>query len=147
MEVLELLTENEELIGNLYTRYADKFPEFRDYWLTLAVEEAEHAGWIRALDCQQASGTVQVDKNRFKKEAVITYHRYLIDEIGKVNKKELSLQVALTTALYIEESLIEHKYFEVFESDNIVVEKVLTDLTDTTKDHLNRVRRAWFECK
>jgi len=44
--------------------------------------------------------------------------------------------------LYIEQSIIEQKYFEVFEGDTIEFKKVLLDLADATKTHLGKVEEV-----
>ncbi len=144
MEMLELLAANEELISNLYTSYADRFPEHKDFWQGLAIDEIKHAKWLRAIDAQHTRGRMEVDVKRFNKEAIKTYHQYLKEEISKVSN-DLPLKVALTTSLYIEKSLIEQKYFEVLTGDSAKVRKTLANLEEATKDHINRVQKAWSE--
>jgi hypothetical protein len=106
MEMLELLAANEELISNLYMSYADRFPEFKDFWQGLASDEIKHAKWLRTIDAQHARGKIEVDAKRFNKEAIKTYHQCLNKEISNVSDS-IPLKVALTTSLYIEKSLIE----------------------------------------
>jgi hypothetical protein len=144
MEMLELLAENEELVSDLYTKYAAKFPELKDFWQGLANEETKHAKWIRAINSQHEKGRLKINEQRFNQEAIKTHHRFLNKEINKASG-DISLQSALYTALYIEKSLIEKRYFEISSGDSTKVKQTLFDLEAATNDHINRVQRVWLE--
>jgi len=49
IKILQLMIDNEEVIGQLYSKYANKFPEHRDFWDHIFKEELIHAQWITAL--------------------------------------------------------------------------------------------------
>ncbi len=50
---------------------------------------------------------------------------------------------ALSIALYIEEALIERKFFEVIEGDSVGLKHVLLDVAAATRSHIDRVRKVW----
>ena len=145
MDILELLAKNEESIGDLYRAYADRFPEYEDLWLGLANEEEQHAGWIRRLSDQVSAGTLHVDEKRFKNTAIETYLKYLMTEVQKAKSGDMALINALSIALYIEKSLIDRKYFEVFKTDAAELQQVLLNLEAATKDHIGRLQKVWSE--
>ncbi|MDD5509647.1 MAG: hypothetical protein PHI12_02365 [Dehalococcoidales bacterium] len=142
MYIVELLMDNEIGIGKLYRAYAKHFPDHRTFWTALAGEEVEHASWLGKLSLKIEEGSVLIDERRFNTSAIKTFSDYLERELDKVNKSGISLIGALSTALYIEQSIIEQKYFEVFEGDTVEFKKVLLDLADATKTHLGKVKEA-----
>ena len=147
MNVVDLLINNEVNVGKLYRAYAKRFREHCNFWADLASGEVEHAFWIRKLASKIADGTVFVNENRFNAAAIKTFSRYLESELTKANESGISLIAALTTALYIEESLIEQKYFEVFDGDSIEFKKTMIDLANGTKDHRSKIKELLNEAR
>jgi len=140
--ILHRLAENEEAIGVLYQEYAKRFPDYESFWVGLASEEKEHASWIRRLYSTAAESALFFNQKRFNKEAIQTYLNYLQRELVKVKQGETTLINALSVTLYIEESLIERKYFDVFETDSVELKHVLLNLAASTRIHLDRAREA-----
>ena len=142
INVVEMLARNEEAISQLYHAYSEKFPESKGFWLGLADEEIGHAGSLRELHSKIHEGSVYLDESRFKVAAIKTFLDYLEREVAKTREQGVSLINALSTALYIEEALIERKYFEVFETDSVDLKHVLLDLAASTEEHVRRVREV-----
>ena len=140
MHVVDSLINNEVNVGKLYRAYAERFREYCSFWADLASEEVKHASWIRKLALKVADGTVIINDKRFNASAIKTFSNYLERELIKVNKDDIPLINALSTALYIEESLIEQKYFEVFDGDSIEFKKTMIDLANGTKDHRSKIK-------
>ena len=143
---MELLAQNEESLSRLYQVYASRFPEHKELWAGLAGEEQNHAGWIHRFDEKVRAGQ-GINKNRFKAAAVRTFMNHTEEEIVKAKKPDYQSINALSVAYYIEESLIERKYFEVFEGDSTELKKLLQDLAEATKTHAMKIKTAWDEEK
>jgi len=143
MDILDMLAANEESIGNVYKAYEERFPEYRDFWARLVDDEVEHASRIRKLNVEVKRGLLPLTDRRFKEEAIQTYRQYLEKELNSAQRQDMSLIDALSIALYIEKSLIEHEFFEVFEEDSVEVKALLLGLKAATKAHLSRVQEAW----
>jgi len=141
----EMLAQNEERIGTLYGLYAEKFPEYHDLWKGLSEEEAQHARWIRKLVSWSKEGLITINKNRFNVPAIRTFTNYVDKEINNVNISIVASINALSIASYIEDSIIEHKYFEVFEGDSPELKKTLLDLASATNKHRNIIKQALKE--
>ncbi len=141
-DVLIRLAENEEAIGTLYGEYAARFPDYAGFWYEMAGDEAEHAGWLRGLSSGAGPGGLPVDENRFNLRAIETYMKYLQEELDRVRRGETPLLNALSVTLYLEESLMERKYFEVLEADSQGLKRVLRDLSAATASHVARAREA-----
>ncbi len=142
-EVIEAMAGNEEAIGCLYLEYAARFPAQKGFWTELAVEKATHAQWLRGLRARVKEGTLSINKDRFKLQPVRAFSRYLERETANATGPGLSPINALSVALYIEESIIEQRYFEVAAADDPVMKRILADLSASTRTHLERVRREW----
>lgn len=147
MEIIELLAENEEHISRLYQLYAEKLPKYRDFWENLADEEMTHASWIREFADGVKEKTLYIDEKRFPREALQTYREYLNGSMVKASRTGVNVMGAFTTALYIEESLIELKFFEVIDSGSEDFDKVLSRLKKATVEHNKRIKEYWTKVK
>lgn len=58
LKIIELLIEYEIMIGRLYKEYAQKFLDWKDFWLRLSAEERGHANWILKLRSKTKEGSV-----------------------------------------------------------------------------------------
>jgi len=142
-EMLEKLAQHEESIGQLYNAYAGVFPSLFDFWAFLSQEESQHANWIRTLGNKAAEDPkLFVNERRFNKVAIDTSLDYLQREIGKAKMEPVSVIEALTAAFYVEQSLIESKIFEVFETDSVELKHLLQKLQSDTVKHRNKVKEA-----
>lgn len=147
LKVIELLAECEIMIGRLYKEYAQKFLDWKDFWSRLSAEEREHANWILKLRSKIKEGSVYFEDDRFNKEAIKTSLKYLNNKLSEAQMQNISLTKALSTARDIENGLIEKKFFEVFEGDPVKLKHVLLNLATSTKEHYNRIEKAWKEAK
>ncbi|MEA1940107.1 MAG: hypothetical protein U9N03_05535 [Candidatus Caldatribacteriota bacterium] len=147
LKIIELLAEHERVISQLYKEYARKFPEQNDFWSKIADEEIEHASWIFKLRSQVEKGSLYFKEGRFKTEAIKTSLEYLKSQITEVQNKKISAKNALSVARDLENGLIEKKFFEIFESDCREIKQVLRDLAAATREHRNRIEKAWKEIR
>jgi len=144
-KIIEMLANNEEAISRLYSAYSDRFPEYKGFWSGLAADEIDHAGELRRL-CEIADrGGLHIREGRFNTTAISTFSSYVKRESAPDRIKASSLINALSVAVHIEESIIENKFFEVFETDSVKFKQVLLNLADETRRHLEKVRQMWNE--
>ena len=141
MDIPEMLAANEEAVANLYSAYASRFSDYEDFWNRMAKEEIAHASIIRRCSDEITRGLVHLNEKRFNKEALNTYSDYIKRELDLTQESRLSLMHALSTAFYIEQSLIEARFFEVFEGGSVELKKLLSQHMANEKEHLDRVRR------
>jgi rubrerythrin len=140
---LNKLATLEESTGKLYKAYAEIFPDYRQFWSDLSNEEVQHAGWLRKLHNDVVRGSTTFRENRFNEIAIQTFINYLNDEYSKVMSRERVLINALSITLYIEESLIEREYYDVFDRDSPELKQTLSNLVNATKNHIERVREVF----
>jgi rubrerythrin len=142
-EVVEAMAKNEEAVSRLYQAYADKFPAQKAFWSGLAADEMSHAALIRGLQAKMREGSLSINRDRFKIQPVRGFTAYLEREMTAAREPGMSPVNALSVALYIEESIIEQRFFEAFAADAPELNRVLADLAAATKAHLEKVREEW----
>jgi hypothetical protein len=79
-----------------------------------------------------------MDRDRFNAIAIQTFADYLNRELSRLNEEEIPLVEALSITLYIEESLIERKFFEASKADSAELQHTLARLHDETLAHRHR---------
>jgi hypothetical protein len=147
MDTLELLATNEEEISDLYKLYAQKLPQYENLWLELSREETDHAAWIRDFARGIEKGTLYINQKRFPTEAFQTYHEYLQGSLAKTSSRGIEPMQAFTSALYIEQALIELKLWEVIDTGSEGFDKVALRLRIATKKHIEIIEEYWAKVK
>ena len=147
LDILTKLSELEEAIGRLYEVLAETFPTYNNFWSELANEERQHSAWVNELRMLIVQGTAGFVNRNFNSIAIQTFINYLESEMNKVKRNELSTVNALSTTLYIEQSLMESKYFEIFDADSQEVKQILSDLASATQLHITNVQEVFNNYK
>jgi len=140
--VIQLLSDHEEAIGNLYGEYAKVFQDQRDFWTQFSKEEFQHAEWVRSLQALLEKGEV-IFSERFHEAAIQTSLKFISRQIERAKEGNVTLIEALSVSLSIETSLLEKKFFDVFTGDSIKVQKIKRSLVDETKRHRKAMQEAW----
>jgi len=135
--------EHEKAIGRLYTAYARRFPRDREFWLDLSREEQQHARWVESLRLRVEEDPASLVVERFPTGTIELSLAYINRLIENADASHLTRINALSIALDLERSLLEHKYFEVFKSDNPQIERTLQLLRQSTQSHLQKVQHLW----
>ena len=141
-KVIELLAQHEEAAAALYMTFADEFPDKKEFWTVLHLEELNHAAWIRRLRPKIEEGLVTFSEERFNIKTIQTSLDYLTELLSKAKNQRSPLTEALSVALDIEESLIERKFYEVYEADSEELKQLLRSLRDAFIEHRDRLKQA-----
>lgn len=145
-EIITLLSDHEEAIGNLYRGFAAILPEQKDFWEKCAYEESHHAQMIRAFQDLLAKGEILLT-GKFNSQVLKTSLNYIREQITRVNKQKITPMEAYATALSIENSLLENKYFDSFASTSAEFQQVKQILMDETIRHRNLVQARWEQAR
>ena len=70
---------------------------------------------------------------------------YVHSQIASALQHNLKLINALSIAVDIEQTMLENKFFQVFETDSIELKNVLQALEKATQEHLKKVKDFWEE--
>jgi len=145
--ILQAMKEHEQSLARLYECYADKFPEYKDFWTELSLEEVQHAGWIDKLQADIDGSSEDFVVERFRIGAVQRSTEYVNKLADSADQPDFVLINALSTALRLEEALMENKYFEVIETDSAKTKHTLAMLAQSTQVHYQKIRKLWLEHK
>ena len=138
-QIIELMAQNEEVFNKLYTVCANKYPEYKDFWLQIANEETNHASWLRDLKPQIEIGNLSFNEDRFNLKAAFILFESAKQKLDEFNNQSMTIIEALRASLFMENSLLENKFFEVVETDQLPLKTVLFNLAESTKIHIQRI--------
>ena len=144
-KILEAMKEHELALAELYEVYADKFPEYKDFWTKFSREEYQHADWINTIQTRVEESTEDFVVERFPIGAVEHSTEYVKKLANTSRHQDMLLINALSTAVHLEQALIEKKYFEVFEGDSAKIKKTLSLLAQSTQKHYEKLHAVWQE--
>jgi len=145
--ILEAMKEHEQSLARLYELYAAKFLEYKGFWTELSLEEVQHTDWIDKLQADIENSSEAFIVERFPLGAIQRSTEFVNKQAIEADQPGFVLINALSTAMRLEEALMENKYFEVIETDNIKTKRTLAMLTRSTLEHYQRIRKLWQEHK
>ena len=135
---LKLLIENEEILSDLYRIFAGFFPDVQSFWSGLVVEEKSHAAQLRILTGRLGAPRADIS-TLFSVDTLRENIRLLKEQIEKFRQKKPSLRQAIETAIEIENTMIEKRFFEAFDDQSEEARKVLRGLREFTEMHVKRL--------
>ena len=144
-EILEAMKEHELALAELYEVYSDNFPEYKDFWAKFSSEEIQHADWINTLQTKVEESPDDFVVERFAIGAVEHSTEYVKKQADTARQSDMLLINALSTAVHLEQALIEKKFFEVFEGDSMRTKHILSLLAQITQKHYEILREVWQE--
>ncbi|MEI6211064.1 MAG: hypothetical protein WCR06_05510 [bacterium] len=138
-DILALLIEQEEWIGQLYKAYQNLFPELDSFWGQLAEEEDGHAGLLKQLAGRMDQATCSFDARKFNTVGLRTSSEHIRKQVQIANTEPVTLVRALATAFDLETGLIEKEFFKVVVVNPAEVQREWQALTEETQAHRKRI--------
>lgn len=139
-EVVEALARYEDVLGDLYAAFSNKFPRQSDLWQLMSDEEHGHAGALRSLLGKADDLSVFVDVERFNVHEVRAATQRLREQTQVAQYSSMDLREALAEAVELERSMIESRALTVFQTDSPAVVAVLDHLREQSTQHRERLR-------
>ncbi|MGM0441366.1 MAG: hypothetical protein ACQEQC_02990 [Elusimicrobiota bacterium] len=138
--LLENLRELELKVAQFYNTAAEKWDDESNYWNTLAAEEEKHAASLRRMGEIIQKNPNKFDAGRvFNPVAVKTVIRGIDENIERLKKDKIDLKKMIFIALDIENSLLENKYREIVNSNNLEFTNLVKEITEDTQRHRNKL--------
>jgi len=137
---VEFLQEIESTIGRMYRVFAEKFPAQRDLWLQIAEEEDLHAQWAQTLADDASRGAIKLKRSRLDVGSIQLFRVHARNLLYRAENEELSVSQAMDMALDLETSLLERRFYDIFDGDSEALRKVFSDMRAQTQDHLGKLR-------
>ncbi|MGE5415482.1 MAG: hypothetical protein ACM3UZ_01725 [Acidobacteriota bacterium] len=146
-KIIDLLVEHELAFARLYSVYSEHFPEYSEFWRTLAAEEEDHADWIRRLQRDADEGKLFIKDGRFNEKSIQSSLKYVTELTDSAQNNKPLLINALSTSLWTERAMIEQKFFEIFSGDSAELVRTLSSLKEHTQEHIIRLENILNEVK
>jgi rubrerythrin len=135
LKQIQILEENEEALAGLYQAYANRFPEYEEFWFGLAMQEIDHSNLIHELIQRVKRGEARLYEHTLDIVYLQNFKELIDRETDRANYESISHHEALSTALRVEKDIIEHKYAQIFDSDSEEIRRILDEMTIATKRH------------
>lgn len=139
---IKRLAENERLVMELYQLFAKKLPKYRQFWESIAEEERKHCTFLEKIYRLLNENKVEINERIISPKSITDSIDHITTLISVVKKSEteFSMKKAVSEAINIENSMIEHKFFNSFVSKDEQVTKSLQTLEIETKSHYNKLK-------
>ena len=141
-QAIEGLVQIEETLSKIYHLFAARFPASEELWSGMAREETAHAEWIRDLYRRVEAGSLTLSKDRFPVQGIQLFLDYTKDKLEEAKEAKLPFLHALDMAIDLESSLLERRFYEIFESDPEVSEQPFLNMEQQIQSHINRLKEA-----
>ena len=138
---VEALIRHEQAIGQLYDAIADRLPEEKAFWQSLAREERAHAAVLTDLRKLVERGAAAHVRPSFTLAQIVESLDFLAVNRKEIGVAGITFARALDMALRIEQSIIETDYFAVFSDDSAELRSEFDALRKHTQEHIERILR------
>jgi rubrerythrin len=135
------MKEHELVISQLYGVYADKIPQYREFWKEISDEEVQHAEILEALFHHAQNNPDEFIVERFSVTTVENSIKNVRRFIKEAESTDISMEKALPIAMFLEQSLIESDYFEILAGDSPKTQRILEHLAVGTKEHYEKMQK------
>jgi len=142
-KILIKMSFNEELLGELYKKFARKFGEYSKFWQNISNEELKHAAWIRRIADEMLEGRVTFNENKLIIKGINNFTDQIQESIKKADESDFNELKAISTSRILESSLLEYKCFDVVKTNTQYLKELLNNLRLDTKRHLKTIEEKW----
>lgn len=140
--ILEMISEAELALGEFYRACARIAQDDRDFWSVLEEEEKNHHAMVRRISEMVAE---RPDHFRiggsFNEGALRTFVGWLREKTKRIAVGETPAKELLHIARDVEQSLIESKFCEAVQSDDVAFNDLLNRIHEETFFHRERISR------
>jgi rubrerythrin len=141
LHAIELLKAIEFDVARIYDVFANKFPVHKDLWTELSAEEKMHTRWIENLLEEAVSGSIELRKGRFNTGAIQSFSKYAEDILSRIQKEDISLTQAVDMAVDLETSLLERRFYDIFDGDSDILKETFSNMISQTSGHIGKIQR------
>jgi len=138
-KIIQQMIDQERLLSKIYALFAEKFPQYNEFWMELSREEERHAGLIEKLQEAEKKGLVFFDEGKTKTNTLSVFITYLENQYQRALQKEYGITAAFSCALDLEQALIEKDVFSRFDSLTEKTVGVMNRLKTETKNHIEKI--------
>ncbi len=139
-QILNDLAAHESMIGELYDLYAAMHPQSSSLWSALAKEEREHSSILTSLNKLLDNGSLFWNLGEFASTNVAEQLAVIHTALSWARGSKQSEFECLKTALQIESSLIDSKFYSVVTSEAKEFTYACQALSRATEKHFQQLK-------
>ena len=139
-QILNDLAAHESMIGELYDMYATMHPQNSSLWSALAKEEREHASMLISLNKLLDNGSLFWNLGEFANANVAEQLAVIHTAANRARNSKPSESECIETAVQIEASLLDSKFYSVVTSEAKDFTYVCQALSKATEKHLQQLK-------
>jgi hypothetical protein len=143
--MLKKLAELEKAVSRLYRLYAERFLDFRQFWVTLANYKLKHADDLIKIDWKIHYADTKCQEDRFNIWGIERSLEFVKNHIKSMEDAKITHKKALSTALEIEKSILQYRFYDSYDTDSAEIKGVLEQLKHDTEEHIKILQKLWFE--
>jgi CTP:phosphocholine cytidylyltransferase-like protein len=141
--IMEILIDHEEAISRLYEAYAQKFPDHKEFWSKVSLDEKDHAEQIRQLSQMIKEGHAQFDFNTYKPIIIKISMDYIKKEVARTKNEEISMRTAISVALHIENAIVDGEVYESFKGYTAEAKSFIRECAASFAEHYRAIQDMW----
>lgn len=142
-EIVAQLVRWELSLAELYRLFGEHFPETLSLWRALEKEEVFHAKTLDALHGVIDEGFLLHNIGEYLGEQVIHEIELVQKEIARVRAGHHTQYTAIMTAMSVEGSLLDSKFYETVTCDSPAFKRVAEIMMQETQRHLERIESVF----
>ena len=139
-QILNDLAAHESMIGELYDMYATMHPQSSSMWSALAKEEREHSSMLTAMNKLLDNGNLFWNLGGFAGANVAEQLTVIHTAVDRARNSKPSESECIETAVRIEASLLDSKFYSVVTSEAKDFTYVCQALSRETEKHLQQLK-------
>ena len=144
-QIVELLIEHERAVSSLYEAFSGVFPDEQAFWQRLSEEATLHVQMVGRLHVRIQAGEGVVRADRFDRQDLEASLSRIKSRLESPDSPEFTLVDALKMADAIEQSVLEHHYFDIFEGHTLEITQIQYFLSHALEEHHQRLAQRLAE--
>jgi hypothetical protein len=140
--ILAIFEENERNVVTLYRIYRRRFPESFTTWKKLCNEERKHVQILHGLKMKYPDDADYFTVSAHAWKMISYVVNFVSNQFEDQLLKKINAKEALEVALRIERSMVEQKYFSLFNPEIVEVRQAFRRLNHDVERHINILIKA-----
>jgi hypothetical protein len=140
--VLAVFEENERNVVTLYRIYRRRFPEYFSTWKKLCNEEKKHVQILHDLRKKYPNDGEYFTVSPYAWKMIDHVVNFVSNQFEDQWLKKITAKDALEVALRIERSMVEKKYFSLYNPEIVEVRRAFRRLNRDVERHINILLKA-----
>ncbi len=137
--ILDILEEMENFLSKYYGLCALTFPEDRDLWEDISQDETIHAQFVVNMRKILMNNPDVFEMGKTNLAVMKTYRKGIEDQFLRLKEGKILRRNSFFIARDLENSLMEHRFYEVLKGGNPEYQKMKNLIIEETENHYQKI--------